>query len=184
LPNTGVDPQVWMVAGLALVVVLVGAVILARRHRTVVAAALLIVVGVSLVVLPAAPARADGPHCSSTPAAVGVVQTSVMAGLAPGIAPVPIEGLVENIGTARIHVIAVDVEITSVSTREGMADGPCDATDYVIRDTHMPVDRSLDAGRTTPFAGASIGFSDKPTRQDACQNATVHLLYTVQALVN
>ncbi|MCS5719780.1 LPXTG cell wall anchor domain-containing protein [Herbiconiux sp. CPCC 205763] len=186
LPNTGFSPQLWMIAIGALVCVFVGAVVLARRRRLGVAAALILVValGATAVGLPAQPAQASTAGCTSAPASVTVVQTSVMEGLAPGIAPTAIAGLVENTGTARIHVVAVDVEITTISTVPGSATGACDPSDYVLLDPRMPVDRSLDAGRSTPFAGASIGFSNKVTRQDACQNAIVNLLYTVQAVEN
>lgn len=33
-------------------------------------------------------------------------------------------------------------------------------------------------GAATPFRGASIGFSDKSTNQDACKGAAIKLLYT------
>jgi hypothetical protein len=103
-----------------------------------------------------------------------------MSGLAPGIAPVPITGLIMNTGAEDVFVAAVDVEITSITAQPGSAVGSCDPTDYVILDTRMPVDRTLAAGRSTAFGGASIGFSDKPAVQDACQRAVVHLLYTVR----
>jgi len=35
-----------------------------------------------------------------------------------------------------------------------------------------------DPGGSTAFAGASIGFNDKSTNQDACKGATIQLLYT------
>jgi hypothetical protein len=42
----------------------------------------------------------------------------------------------------------------------------------------MPVGRMLDPGGSTDFAGASIGFADNTTNQDACQRSVIHLLYT------
>ena len=51
-------------------------------------------------------------------------------------------------------------------------------SDYRLVATQMPLGRTLSPGGTTPFAGASIGFSNKTTNQDACQGATVHLHYT------
>ena len=42
----------------------------------------------------------------------------------------------------------------------------------------MPVGRTLDPGGSTLFAGASIGFYDKSTNQDACWGATILLRYT------
>ena len=107
-----------------------------------------------------------------------VSQTSVMEGLAPGIAPVAITGVVINNGADSTDIIAVDVEITGVITHPGAVPGPCDPSDYVLLDARMPVGRTLDPGGSIPFAGASIGFNDKSTNQDACKGATIQLGYT------
>jgi len=62
----------------------------------------------------------------------------------------------------------------------GAAAGTCGAGDHVLLDVRMPVGQPLASyGGSTAFAGASIGFDDKSTNQDACQGATVHLHYTV-----
>jgi len=131
---------------------------------------------------PVNPQSAADPQSETDPQSdansLTVVQTSVMDGLAPGIAPVPITGVVTNIGTDSTVIIAVDVEIIGVVTDPGAVPGVCDASDYVLRDTRMPVGRTLDPGGSTAFAGASIGFNDKSTNQDACKGATIQLLYT------
>jgi hypothetical protein len=86
--------------------------------------------------------------------------------------------VVTNNGTDSTDIIAVNVEITGVTTHPGAVPGPCDPSDYVLLDARMPVGRTLDPGGSTPFAGASIGFNDKSTNQDACKGATIQLLYT------
>ncbi|MET0694834.1 MAG: hypothetical protein ABWY56_12955 [Propionibacteriaceae bacterium] len=101
-----------------------------------------------------------------------------MKGLAPGVAPVRITGLVVNNGTDDTYIKAIAVEISSVTQAAGSRRGQCDATDYILRDQSMPVEKALDPGGSTTFTGAFIGFSNKSVNQDACQRATIQLRYT------
>jgi len=153
-----------------------------RRHRAVLAAAVLaIVVTSAAMTMPVSTASAATSDCTFEGTSVSVIQTSTMDALAPGVAPAAIAGLVTNTSSDTVHVIAVDVVITSISVSPASDGTSCDATDYLLLDTQMPVGRTIAAGERTAFAGASIGFVNKPTIQDDCQNATVHLLYTVDA---
>ena len=70
------------------------------------------------------------------------------------------------------------VEITGVITGEDSSPGACDATDFTIFNPRMPVDRLLNPEGSAPFSGASIGFANKSTNQDACQGAVIRLRYT------
>lgn len=124
-------------------------------------------------------AQAATSGCTSSGDHLVVTQTSTMVGLAPGVAPRPITGRVVNVSDERTDITDVEVEIAAVSPAAGAAVGPCDASDYQISSTRMPVGRVLGPEGSTSFRGASIGFSDKPSNQDACQGATVHLHYTV-----
>ena len=193
LPNTGFTSPTGLVLIVGILCLVVGVTIALglRRRRVGVVGALLAVVVMSAaptLPAPAGPASAaaasaspsSAADCSEADPSVRVVQTSTMDGLAPGIAPVPITGLVTNTGSATVTVVAVHVTIESVSADPASVAGTCDATDYVLLDPHMTVDRTVAPGRSTAFAGASIGFSNKSTLQDACQNATVHLLYTLE----
>jgi LPXTG-motif cell wall-anchored protein len=193
LPRTGPD-DLGLILIIALACLVVGAafVVLARRRRRAPATlAAVLLVGAALLLGPGAATPAQAVDCvtvegsPSTDDAPGadnsltVVQTSTMAGLAPGIAPVPITGRVVNNGPDSTHIDVVTVEITSVSTAPGTPAADCDASDYVLLDTTMAVDRTLGPdGGSAAFSGASIGFANKPVNQDACQRATVHLLYT------
>jgi LPXTG-motif cell wall-anchored protein len=186
LPNTGLGAELWPLLAVAFALLAVGAFIAlaGRRRRAGVAVLFLMAAVVSTGFLSAASpvqARQSSSQCSTTSGSIRVWQTSVMQGLAPGIAPDPIAGLVENTGAEQQLISTVDVQITGVSPAAEAAAGSCDASDYVLLDTRMQVDRLIDAGQRVAFAGASIGFSDKPVVQDACQNAVVHLLYTVNA---
>jgi len=153
-----------------------------RRRGTAVIASLMIVtiLGAIITFPPGAPAYAETSDCGTALNSLTVTQTSTMEGLAPGLAPVPITGLVVNNGPDSTYLAAVEVEITSVTTRPGTDAGTCDAGDYHLLDTRMPVGRTMDPGGSVPFAGASIGFMNKPVNQDACQQAVVHLLYTAK----
>jgi hypothetical protein len=109
-----------------------------------------------------------------------ITQTSTMTGIAPGVAPRPITGVVVNNGPDDTFVAVVWVRISSVVKASGARAGSCDATDYVLLDPRMRVQKLLaPSGGSAAFGGARIGFTDKSTNQDACQRASVNLLYTV-----
>jgi hypothetical protein len=127
---------------------------------------------------PGTPVQAAAADCVSADNSLTITQTSVMDGLAPGVDPVPITGLIVNNGPDGTHVAAIDVEITAVINDPNAVDGSCDVSDYRVLDPRMLVDRHLGPGGSTPFAGASIGFADKVTNQDACKHARLHLRYT------
>jgi hypothetical protein len=107
-----------------------------------------------------------------------ITQTSTMDNLAPGADPKAITGLVVNNGPDDTFITAVAVDIVGVVRAAGAPAGTCDASDYALVGVRMPVGRALAPfGGSTPFAGASIGFNNKSTNQDACQGATVQLRY-------
>ncbi|MET4637555.1 LPXTG cell wall anchor domain-containing protein [Mycetocola sp. 2940] len=152
------------------------------RHGTGAAGALIVIAFLGIGTVAAPPAQAATSQCAANPAtgmSVAVEQTSTMVGMAPGIAPVAIEGIVTNTGGVALHIESVTVRIVDVSKAASAVEGSCDATDYVLPAPDMPVDRGLTSGQATTFAGASIGFSNKSVNQDACKEATVHLAYDV-----
>ncbi len=122
----------------------------------------------------ASPGSSSGAGPGATLARLTIVQTSTMTGLAPGIAPADITGRITNHGTRNTFVAAVTVSISGVT---GPAAGTCDASDYVLLDTVMPVGRTLAPGGSADFAGARIGFYNKTINQDACQHAVIELRY-------
>lgn len=112
-----------------------------------------------------------------------------MEGLAPGIAPVAITGIVTNNGTDSTNIYDIEVEIVAITTALDSAPGVCDPSDYFLvteedpLDTdpsraRMPVNQFLNPGESIMFDGAHIGFSNKSTNQDSCKGATIQLLYT------
>ncbi|GAB3548628.1 hypothetical protein GCM10027404_12850 [Arthrobacter tumbae] len=108
---------------------------------------------------------------------VRATQIVTITGLAPGVAPAPIEGVVVNESSSTRYIEAVTVSIISVTKAVGAAAGTCDVTDYNLFDVAMPVDRVLRPAEAAEFSGASIGFSNKSVNQDACKKALVNLRY-------
>lgn len=100
-----------------------------------------------------------------------------MTGMAPGIAPVAITGIVTNDGTGSTFVAAVTVSIASVTKNPAAGPGTCDASDYVLLGVAMPVGLTLAQGESADFTGAQIGFNDTTTNQDACRGSVVNLHY-------
>jgi LPXTG-motif cell wall-anchored protein len=182
LPNTGLDANLGLFLLVAIGCLVLGmlALLASRRRRTRAAALVMILsmVGAAFAISPEPPATAETSNCETTETSLTVVQTSTMNGLAPGRAPVAITGRVVNNSTDSTYLTAVEVEITSVSTRPGSRPGPCDVSDFYLLNTRMLVERTLGPGGSSPFTGASIGFRNKSTNQDACQRAVIHLLYT------
>lgn len=149
-----------------------------RRGKAVTVVLLVLLSSAAMSITSRTPAQAQAPYCPPAENWLTITQTSVMLGLAPGAAPVPIAGIVANNGTDSTDIVAIDVEITGVTTDVGPAPGICDPSDYFLVDSRMPVGVTLAPGGSTVFGGASIGFSNKSTNQDTCKGATIHLLYT------
>lgn len=185
LPNTGVDANTGLFLLVAIGCLVLGAVLVlatrrGRRHTGATAALTVLSLVVAAFVLPpGAPAQATTSDCETAGQnSLTVRQTSIMDGLAPGRAPVAITGVVVNNSVDSTYITAVDVRITAVSTQPGAAPGTCDPSDYFLLNPRMSVEQPVGPGGSTSFAGASIGLGNKPTNQDACQRAVIHLLYT------
>lgn len=184
LPDTGLDANVGLLLLLAIALVTSGALVLllARRARSASATLVILMLFTALTTIATmgipAPAQAAASGCTSSDNLLTVTQTSTMVGLAPGVAGVPITGRLENNSQDSTHVTAVDVEITGITPMPGAPAGSCDASDYRLSAPRMRVEKTLTPGGSTPFTGATLGFANKPSNQDACQRAVIHLLYT------
>ncbi|RFA07880.1 hypothetical protein B7R54_00615 [Subtercola boreus] len=202
LSNTGLPVAAFVIVGLIFLLAGVAAFVVfgarGRRARAGGALVLLLVVAGTLGVAGGAPSAQaasvgaavttaddcpDGGGASGGGGGGGadntltIIQTSVNTGIVPGSTPTTLAGTITNYGTASAPITTVTVSIESVSKAPGAVDGPCDASDYVLRDAAMPVGRTLAPEEAAGFSGASIGFSEKGTNQDACKSATLHLLY-------
>ena len=170
VPLASTGAPVGLMLALGLLALVVG-VVLARWSRG--RAALLVLPLLLLTLVTVDNRRAVAADCVLT-----ITQTSVNTGLGPGVAPSPLTAEVTNRAPESTVVTAITVEITGVTKTASAVEGPCDASDYLLLDARMPVGRTLRPYETVPFSGASIGFIDKSTNQDACQGARVTLRYT------
>lgn len=127
-----------------------------QRGTTTAVTALLLLSGALASGIAAAPPASSLPaNCLAGPSAqahphLTITQTSTMSGLAPGVAPAAITGLIANNGSSATHVIAVTVSIVSVVKARGAAPGSCGASDYILIDPRMPVDRTVHPQRPRP----------------------------------
>ena len=175
----GIQLGWWLIVAVAFLVIGTLVLLLTRgRGRAVTAALLLLITGAAMSITAGTPTRALAGDCFNANNSLTIVQTSVMVGLAPGVVPADITGTVRNNGTDSTYLAAVDVKIIRVLKAPGSARGACDPSDYTLQNSLMPVGLTLPAGGSAAFQGASIGFNNKSTNQDACQGATVQLRYT------
>jgi hypothetical protein len=116
-----------------------------------------------------------------TNAFVTISQTSIITGMAPGVPPAAIAGVVANHGLHDAYVDAITVSITSVTKASAAAAGHCSAEDYVLAHATMPVGVLLAPGASANFKGASIAFQNRSINQDACKAATVTLHYVTSS---
>ncbi|PZS18460.1 MAG: hypothetical protein DLM57_06280 [Pseudonocardiales bacterium] len=107
-----------------------------------------------------------------------ITQTSVISGMAPGVAAQTISGTVANNATNSAFVTSVTVSISGVTKAAGAPAGTCAAADYTLSGATMPVNVDVAAGTSTNFTGATIAFNNTGSNQDGCKGATVALAYT------
>lgn len=110
-----------------------------------------------------------------------VVQTSTVAGMAPGDSPQTLSGNFDNGNDGPADVATVTASIASVDKAVGAPAGTCVATDYTLANAVMTVNAEVPPGDGQgSWSGATIQFNNKPAvNQDACKGATVTLAYIV-----
>lgn len=111
---------------------------------------------------------------------VTVSQTAAPSNLAPGVNAGGITVTVKNNADNNAYVTQVVASIASVTKADGAPAGTCAAGDYTLSNATMTNgagDLAKDA--TATFSGATLGFNNKTTNQDACKGATVNLSYAV-----
>lgn len=180
IPTTGspvASILAWAIAllllGLALVLVR------SRRTGTITVLVLLLLTGgvAAFGLASGSPAFADSADCVPLDNDLTITQVSTLTGLAPGVPPAPITGVIVNRGAESPIITAVTVSIASVTKAPDAVTGPCGPSDYILSNVRMPIGRALPSGGSAQFSGASIQFNDKSTNQDACQGARIKLTY-------
>jgi hypothetical protein len=103
---------------------------------------------------------------------ITVNQTSIITGIAPGVAPQVLSGNFTNTNAGPVHVATVTVTVASTSA------AGCTAADFTIVGGAMTVNADIPAGAATgTWTGATIVFNNTAANQDACKLATVNLAY-------
>jgi hypothetical protein len=180
LASTGSGQWIPALALLGAACLILGLALVTRSHGRLPLAAVLVLAllgcAVGAAFSAAVPAHAAS-GCVASDNTVTIIQTSTMAGLVPGLAPVPIHGIVINNSSDSAQVSSVVVSIVGISKASAAPSGTCGAGDYVILAPRMPVDRIVVAHGAVVFAGAAIGFTHTARNQDACQGAVVQLKY-------
>jgi hypothetical protein len=194
LAFTGLGYSVLAIAIVAIACLAAGIVVVGhakQRSRLGVSVALLLVLGlcVTIGMAGASSARAATSDCgNSTPtttptpspapsSTLTLTQTSTITSLAPGIAAATISGTSTNNGLDNIFVEMVEVRIDTITKAPHAAAGTCDASDYILLNPQMAVNQSVPPHGSVQFTGATLGFNDRSTNQDACKGATVRLTY-------
>ena len=128
---------------------------------------------------------AGGSGTGSATAASGVSgltanQTTVLTPMYPGDTAQTLSGNFTNANDGPTYVTSVTVSIASVTKAASAPAGTCDASDFTLANTTMPVNSEIPKGNGVgAFTGATIQFNNKASNQDACKGATVNLAYTI-----
>lgn len=153
-----------------------------RTQRTVAAAVTITALGAGVAVAYwTTSGSGTGSAAAGTVAAVTVVQTSTISDVVPGATAQTLSGTFNNPNSGPVYVSTVTASIDSVSKDGGAPAGTCDASDYTLANATMTVNAEVPAGDGVgAWTGATIAFNNKTdTNQDACQNATVTLAYSI-----
>jgi hypothetical protein len=190
LAFTGIEYSIVAIALVAIACLAVGVAVLGlgkRRGRRGVFIALVSVLVLVLGVFAVGGMTGSSSADAATPGCVGsspapstaptVVQTSTITGLAPGVPAITISGMSTNNGHDNIFVRMVIVSVESVAKAPHATAGSCNASNYVVLNSQMSVNRIMPPRGSVHFTGATIGFNNRATNQDACKGATVRLIY-------
>jgi len=120
-----------------------------------------------------------GTAATGTSTALAVNQTSTVAPMYPGDEPQILSGDFDNTSSGPIHVNSVLVAISDV-TLDGEPVEGCSAADYTLTGAVMSAEQDVAVGAGVgSWSGATIQFNDTTADQDACQGATVNLVYQI-----
>jgi hypothetical protein len=114
-----------------------------------------------------------------TSSALTITQVGSVSNLLPGGPSEPVEYSVTNTSAGHQYVGPVTVSISSVTGPNITGGTPCDSSDFtLVQPTDTPGDLAPGATYTSSPSGASIQMINKPSSQDGCKNATVHLSFS------
>ena len=152
-----------------------------NRKKKVVAMtlALMGISGVAFAYWTTSGAGDGGASAAATVSDVTVVQTSTVAGLAPGSGAHALSGTFNNPNTGPVMVGTLTATVDTVTKAVGAATGDCDADDFTVSAPAV-LNVEADPDDTTTWSGLTISFNNKAgVNQDACKDATVTLAYSL-----
>jgi len=135
-----------------------------RRAKIVVAGAVVLTAvggGVAFAFWSTSGAGTGTGSTSGGASSLTVAQTAAPTDLAPGVAAEAVSGTVTNGATNNAYVNTVTVSIASVTKASG-AVGTCDATDYVLTNPVITINKDLTPGQTTAFSGTTLASTTRP----------------------
>jgi hypothetical protein len=150
-----------------------------RAVKVVALVAALVVAGGAAFAWWTAGGSGTGSASTGNVSALTVVQTSTITGLAPGLPAQTLSGKFNNPNSGPVYVTSVTASIASVTDTNGDPIVGCNNTDYTLASATMSVGSEIATGNAQgSWSGATLAFNNKPSNQDACKGAVVHLAYS------
>jgi hypothetical protein len=130
----------------------------------------------------------SGTATTGNNAPITVNQSSVVTGMAPGVAAQGLSGTFNNGNAGPVWVKTVVAAVTKVEKPLGTTAVGCAAADYTIAGTSIVQGAAAGAGAQVPagalgtWSGLTIAFNSTAANQDACKDAVVTIGYTTTNL--
>lgn len=114
--------------------------------------------------------------------AVTVNQTSTVTDLYPGGPAQALSGDFDSTNAGDVYINEITVAVDPLWSQSLAGHADCTAADFQINGSPVVVDAEISPGSGVgSWSGASIQMLNSATDQDACKNADVDLVYTVNA---
>ena len=152
-----------------------------RRTKVVVLTAGLVLVGGAAFAWWTAGGSGTGSATTGTVEGITIKQTTTIADLYPGQAPVALAGNFDNGNDGPVRVAQVTVAIqTGWSAQADSGKPACTAADFTLTQPDpQPAGSQVPAGNGVgSWGGATIQLNNLPSNQDNCKNVTVPLVYS------
>ncbi len=149
-----------------------------RRPAVIALISLVSVVGIGTAAYAYWTTQGSGTGTASTGevGSVSVVQSGVPSGLFPGGPAATLSGTIVNDNDYDVSVGGLEATVT------GTSDGDCGPENYAIVDDDVTLDATLiQEDASVGWTGITLQLRETGVNQDACQDVTVFISYTVTA---
>ena len=120
-----------------------------------------------------------GTAAVGTANSIVVNQTSILTGIAPGVAPQNLSGTFTNSGSVTVHVTTVSVVVSGTDKPTGTNNTGCTPADFKIAGTSTVTTADVLPNSTGgAWGGLTIEFNNTAANQDSCKDSIVRLTYT------